>query len=381
MFLSSDPLNTLENLIAYNKTKSVSVYLIVIIVFIGFLACLPIIKVDISSQSKGIVRAKQDNVLLNTILSGKITQLNLKNNKTVKKGDTLLVVTKETLISQKKLNDTLLKVNKAYLNDLNTLLGNKTSTILTAKAKETYNQYLAKKSELTSAVRLNQKNYIRQKTLYNKGVIALVEFENHTYNLETSKLALNLYIKQQRTQWEIEKEVLSERIQTIENTLKNLEVDAKNHVLTAPISGTLENVLGLQVGAFVNASQTIGNISPNTNLIIENTVTPNDIGLLKVGQDVKFQFDAFSYNQWGMLNGEIIDIDNNITIDNTTAYFKVRCSLNTKQLQLKNGYKASISKGMTLTTRYFITRRSLYDLLFDKVDDWFNPKVITTENL
>ncbi|MCK5402204.1 MAG: secretion protein HlyD, partial [Flavobacteriaceae bacterium] len=90
----------------------------------------------------------------------------------------------------------------------------------------------------------------------------------------------------------------------------------------------------------------------------------------------KFQLDAFNYNQWGMLEGKVIEIDKNITVQNNASFFKVRCSLYTKQLQLKNGYKTNISKGMTLTTRYFITRRSLYDLLFDKVDDWFNPKII-----
>ena len=77
-----------------------------------------------------------------------------------------------------------------------------------------------------------------------------------------------------------------------------------------------------------------------------------------------------------MITGKIIEIDKNSTVQNNVTFFKVRCSLDSKTLQLKNGYTTNISKGMTLTTRYFITRRSLYDLLFDKVDDWFNPKIL-----
>ena len=42
-------------------------------------------------------------------------------------------------------------------------------------------------------------------------------------------------------------------------------------------------------------------------------------------------------------------------------------------LQLKNGYKGNINKGMTLTTRFHLTDRTLWQLLFDRVDDWFNP--------
>ena len=84
--------------------------------------------------------------------------------------------------------------------------------------------------------------------------------------------------------------------------------------------------------------------------------------------------DAFNYNQWGLLEGKVIDIDRNITIQGEQAFFKVRCALNTTAIKLQSGYKTHVSKGMTLTTRYIITRRSLYDLLFDKVDDWINPK-------
>ena len=60
MNFSSDPINTLENLIAKNKTKSISIYLVVVLAIVVFIALLPVIKVDISSQSRGIIRSKTD---------------------------------------------------------------------------------------------------------------------------------------------------------------------------------------------------------------------------------------------------------------------------------------------------------------------------------
>ena len=115
-------------------------------------------------------------------------------------------------------------------------------------------------------------------------------------------------------------------------------------------------------------------------LIVESTVSPNDIGLIRKNQKVKFQLDAFNYNQWGLLEGKVIDIDRNITIQGEQAFFKVRSIMNTSEMRLKSGYKTTVSKGMTLTTRYTIARRSLYDLLFDKVDDWLNPKQIASKS-
>ncbi|MFH6996221.1 HlyD family efflux transporter periplasmic adaptor subunit, partial [Flavobacterium sp. FlaQc-48] len=144
-----------------------------------------------------------------------------------------------------------------------------------------------------------------------------------------------------------------------------------------PVSGTIENYSGIQKGSFINASQPIATISSTDQLIVECNVSPNDIGLIRKNQKVKFQLDAFNYNQWGLLEGKVIDIDRNITLQNDQAFFKVRCALKSKTLQLKSGYQANVSKGMTLTTRYIITRRSLFDLLFDKIDNWLNPKQIS----
>lgn len=376
MNFSSDPIHNLENLSAKNKTKSISIYLMVVLALIGVLACLPIINLDISSQSRGIVRAKQDNVPLSTIVSGKITTVHIENNKQVTLGDTLLIIIQDNLQAQKALNDTLLATNTLFLKDIIWLLKGKRDRLTTTKGKENYNAFTAQKRELQQRINQAQTNYKRYKTLFEKEVVAKAEFETYTYELNTAKQAKWSFIKQQHSQWETQKQELEERLKTLENTITNLENEAKNYVLTAPITGSLENVLGLQAGSFINASQVIATISPNTNLIVENTVSPNDIGLLKVGQKVSFQLDAFNYNQWGMIEGKVLDIDKNITVQNNVSFFKVRCSLNTKILQLKNGYTANISKGMTLTTRYFITRRSLYDLLFDKVDDWFNPKIL-----
>ena len=71
MNLSSDPINTLENLIAKNKTKRISIYLVVVLAIAVFIALLPVITVDISSQSRGIIRSKTDNVPVTPAVSGK----------------------------------------------------------------------------------------------------------------------------------------------------------------------------------------------------------------------------------------------------------------------------------------------------------------------
>ena len=375
MNLSSDPINTLENLFAKNKTKSISIYLVVVLAIATFVALLPFIKVDISSQSRGIIRSKTDNVPVTAAVSGKIVAIGLKNNLLVHKGDTLLTISKENLESEKQLNDTIYTANETVLKDLETVLKGSTNLKTTLIREEQY-KFSTQKIELQSKVAQCQINFNRHKTLFDKGVVAKVEFEKYQFELQFAKQALNSFVKQQMANWQNKKNELALQLKNITGNNNKLNIEAKNYVLIAPITGTIENFNGVQAGSILNASQPIAQISPVDNLVVESTVSPNDIGLIKPNQKVKFQLDAFNYNQWGLLTGKVIDIDKNITLQENQAFFKVRCALDSKELKLKSGYKTQVSKGMTLTTRYIITRRSLFDLLFDKVDDWLNPKQI-----
>ncbi|PWB26698.1 HlyD family secretion protein [Flavobacterium sp. HTF] len=379
MNLSSDPINTLENLIAKNKSNSFSIYLIIIIAILIFLGLLPIIKVDISSQSRGMIRSKTDNVPVATIVSGRVNWIALKNNAFVKIGDTLLKISKENLESDKRTQDTLSTAVSTLLKDVSNLLLNRTTHLQTSTAREDLFKFQSGKNELQSKISQAQINYDRNKILYDKDVIAKADFEKFEYELRVAKQALQSFISQQKATWENQKRDLEERLKNLNGTVTKINAELNNYVLLAPISGTVENFSGIQKGSFINASQSIATISSADHLIVENNVSPNDIGLIKKNQKVKFQLDAFNYNQWGLLEGKVIDIDHNITVQSEQAFFKVRCALDSKTLRLKSGYKTTVSKGMTLTTRYIITRRSLFDLLFDKIDDWLNPKQISNK--
>jgi len=321
-----------------------------------------------------MIRSKTDNVPVTTIVSGRITWLSLRNNVVVHKGDTLIKMAKDGLTTEKatqgELSNTLIELQE----DVTAILSGKTANLKTTAAREDFHQYQSQKSELQSKVSQAQINFNRNKILFDKGIIASAEYEKFKYELQFALQALQSFVSQQKASWENQRRELEERVKSIDGTVAKIKVEENNYVVLAPISGTIESFSGLQVGSFLNASQPIATISATDNLIVESTVSPNDIGLIQKNQAVKFQIDAFNYNQWGLLEGKVIDIDRNITIQGNQAFFKVRSSLNSTAMKLQSGYKSNVSKGMTLTTRYIITRRSLFDLLFDKVDDWLNPK-------
>jgi membrane fusion protein, peptide pheromone/bacteriocin exporter len=376
--ISTDPINNIENLIARNKTKSFSIYLVLVLAVVAIMALLPIIKLDISSQSRGIIRSKTDNVPLTAIVSGRVTWIALKNNATINKGDTLIKIAKDGLITQKQTQDTLSNTVALQLEDIASLLVGNTTNLKTATAREDYYKYESHKMEFESKVQQAQINHNRNKSLFDKGVIAKAEFEKYVYELKFTSQALQSFVNQQKSTWQNQQRELEEKSKNINGIVAKIKVEEHDYVVLAPISGSIENFSGVQVGSVISALQPIATISPTDNLIVESTVSPNDIGLIRKSQKVKFQIDAFNYNQWGLLEGKVIEIDKNITLQENQAFFKVRSSLDDKTMQLKSGYKTQVSKGMMLTTRYIITQRSLFDLLFDKVDDWLNPKQVVS---
>jgi len=75
------------------------------------------------------------------------------------------------------------------------------------------------------------------------------------------------------------------------------------------------------------------------------------------------------------VNGKITEVAKGFVVINEQPVFKVRCILEKQEVSLPTGYKATLKKGMSLRARFIVTKRSLFQLLYDKVDDWVNPNI------
>ena len=161
----------------------------------------------------------------------------------------------------------------------------------------------------------------------------------------------------------------------MKSNIEQLQRDKRQYIITAPISGTITDYTGIEEGNFIVPNQQIVRISPDKELMVECYVSPANIGMISPDMKVNYQFHSYNYNQWGMGSGNVTRISNNVININDQPFFKVRCSLDKNYLVLKNGCKGFLKKGMTLTGRFMIVRRSLFQLIYDKTDDWLNPKI------
>ncbi len=368
--------NTVEVHRFKHSVKSKIIYGIVLLSVIGIGASLPFIFLDIYSSAQGILKSEKERNLISSLYSGKITCIFIKENKYVHQGDTLLII--DNTIGKEKLNliSSQLEETNLFISDLAYLSNTKKlsqDSLHSFLYQKQYLQYAQKLLELQTRYKKSKRDFNRQQKLYKKEVIAKVEYENSRYNLDLTLNSLNHFKEQQRNQWQAELTQQDNKSKELKSALSQYKNEQENHIITASISGTIQNIKGFEVGNFITSGTSIAEISPDTELIAECYISPSDIGLLKIDSKVKYQINAFNYNQWGMATGEIKTIGKDIVMINNIPMFKVICSLDQKQLQLKNGFEGKLKKGMTLNARFFIINRSVFDLLYDKVDDWFNP--------
>lgn len=367
--------NTLEVHQFKHTNKSKIIYGIILLALISALISLPFIKVTIYNTSQGLIRPDKERILLQSSNSGKVILHQLKNNLQVNKGDTLLLINNLAITQKISTTESLLTETKSFVGDLKLLSSQKriVNELQSLKYKQEFNFYKQKLSELNTRFQKIKEDYNRSQKLFDKGVIAKLELNNSKLAYDLSLNAIHQYKKQQNSSWQTELVNQQNQLKELENNQVQLQETNNLSVIKAPVSGTLLNVKGIEKGSFIENGIQLAEISPKSDLIVECYISPTDIGLLKKQNKVNFQVSAFNYNQWGLANGKIQEIGNDIQMINNTAMFKVLCSLDQNFLQLKNGFKGQLKKGMTVNSRFEITERSLFDLLYDKMDDWLNP--------
>jgi len=352
------------------------------IIYVAVLSCvtiiliaLPFLRISVEVQTTGLIRPATRSYEIRSSTTGKIKESFVQENEKVKKGQLLFQIENEVNDVKEKYLTTKIRDYTVSLTDLQILI-KRNSTIAQLKTslyRQAYIHHEQKRNEILTHLQKVNSDYNRNKKLYEQKVISDSEFE--MFQFELNKASDNLFTldEDQLNHWETEIWSTRKELKDYESQLAQLQREKNYMNIKAPVSGSLQNMTVLFKGTPIFSNQELGQISPDTSLIVEAHVSPHDIGLLKENMSARFTVDAFHHNQWGIASGKIIEVAHDIKIVDNTPYFEVRCSLNKEFLQLKNGYKGLLKKGMTLHAHFIITERSLWQLLDDKVDNWMNP--------
>ena len=358
------------------RKQSISIYLILVISFIIILVSLPLIKIKVSVSAFGIITTPTNRYELSIPASGLLLNNHLKENLTVKEGDTLLVFDNSILQKEQNQIDSRLSELAGFSEDLRRLTGTNIKSIerlISSRFQIAFLKYQTELEQRNIEKEALKKVYKRQKKLFELNVISEVEFEKDEVNYERSCAEMEVFKKQAINNWKETFLSIEQERERLSLRKKELESERLRSVLIAPASGELLDVLPLKTNQFVAAGLKVGEITPVSDMMAICQVAPKDIGLIKKQMKALFLVDAFNPNEWGYLKGRVSAISSDTYLINSQPFFKVECQLEQDYLTLKNGVRGKLKKGMTVQTSFTVTERTLYQLIYDKVDDWLNP--------
>lgn len=348
---------------------------------------LPFIGIQISVNGRGIIQSAIERTELLASVSGRIVQIRMKDNQSIFRGDTLLIIDSSLPEQQGRVINLRSSLLRQYLYDISQILkhadwsdkGSKAPDLKTEQYHAVWQQFLQESEEHQLKIRQSERVLNRYAILFKNGVLTTSEYEKFSFDHDQAISEYSLLEKRFKSQLQRESGTYRKELNELIEQEAELTEQKELFILKSPVGGSLQNLSGLQNGTYVFANQKIAEISPDTQLIAFCYVRPADIGLIREGQSVSFQIDAFNHNQWGLLSGKVMDISDDVIFANSgEAVFKVKCSLDNDYLKLKNEYKGFLKKGMNFTARFMVAKRTLFQLLYDDVENWLNPHLKET---
>ena len=400
--IEDKPLNPLGRIILY----------LVLAIMVFATAWLILAKVDVVVSAQGKVIPSGEIKILKPLESGVVSKIFVKESDRVKKGDILIqidptvtdaslsskqddlavidsdIVLLEALISESNLSkDELNKLNSSQLS-----LYNSQKQILAS----TYESNKAKLNSAKLDIKAGESEVNRLSLLLNKeeeakirlqkvlDLIAKKEYE------EVSKNIINLKEQRDIALYRL-KESNKKLEEIIEENQKAIKTIKSNWIETSLNKEKEKRELSAQINAilFSNKTQQIkspvdgfvgkllvhtegGVVSPNDNLIsivpsdapliIKASVLNKDIGFLKLGQEVAVKIDTFSFQKYGLLHGNIIEISKDAIEDEKLGLI-YEIKIKPKSLDIKvEGETKRLEIGMSVIAEVKTGKRRVIEL-------------------
>lgn len=367
--------NSIDAYIDKHPTKSQKIYWVVLFTLTAAIISLPLVYVDVSVQDAGTIRPAVEKTEIKASITEFVDSVYTKEGLKISKGDTILTFRASNANYKINYHKERLRDLQEHINDLKELAKGKRPDIFSSDTRrKEYSYFIKQLEEYKTTLQKSTKDYQRNKTLYEKKVIAAEEYEKYQYEYNKINNELASLKDNQISKWQTDLNSYTNSYNEIFSSLNQEIKDKELYVITSPVSGTLDYFRGIYKGSNIQTGNSVAIISPDSTLCCEIYVSPRNIGYIHIGMPVSIQVESFNYNEWGTIEGLVTEISSDfLTDNNNNAFYQVKCQLEKDHLIRKNGVQGKLKKGMTVISHFKITRRSLFDLLYQKMDDWANP--------
>jgi HlyD family type I secretion membrane fusion protein len=187
--------------------------------------------------------------------------------------------------------------------------------------------------------------------------------ERHVATAETELQLVTHQYAVNRHELEVQQARRAAEVDSLEQSIANLELDRDRCRVRSPIDGTV-STLKVQVGQVVQAGQPVAFVVDQSGYRIDALVSSADIGQIKPGMSARVKLDAFDYQRFGTLDATVTHVGNDSALTDTGAFYIVRMSV--RDSHLRDG--TAIKLGMTGTAEIMVDSERLLWLMFNQAE-------------
>ncbi|MGB8702455.1 MAG: HlyD family efflux transporter periplasmic adaptor subunit, partial [Thermosynechococcaceae cyanobacterium] len=176
---------------------------------------------------------------------------------------------------------------------------------------------------------------------------------------------------------------MSDTVSEAEQTRKliqSLKYQQRQRILYSSTSGIIFDLPIQYPGAVVQPGQLVAQIAPATSrLVLRSQMENRETGFLKLGLPAKVKFDAYPFQDYGIINGKVSWISptstqlsapsssssgNSASINNTANKFELEIDLAKPYVEAQ-GRKIPLKAGQTATAEIVLRQRRVLDLFLE----------------
>lgn len=140
-----------------------------------------------------------------------------------------------------------------------------------------------------------------------------------------------------------------QRANSLEQQLKQAESRNQQNLLSAPVSGTIQQLAVHTVGGVVKEADVLMLVVPDDEAVeIEAALENKDIGFVKPGQSVEVKIETFQYTKYGTIPAKVVSVSNDAINDEKRGLiYTARIKMNRSTLNV-DGRDVRLSPGMAV---------------------------------
>jgi hemolysin D len=169
-------------------------------------------------------------------------------------------------------------------------------------------------------------------------------------------------------QLQIEATRLEATIRESEVLLAQTETELSQASLVSPVDGVVSTLEIANVGEVLQPGQTVAEIAPVTAPLVLTAQLPSqEAGLADVGMPTNIKFDAFPYQDYGIVTGQVVAISPDARVDETLgSAYRVDITLDQTHMD-HEGNSIPLRAGQTASAEIVVRQRRILDLILDPI--------------